>query len=195
MVKLFVLIFSFSVFAKNEGFVHFKERNKLLLSSSFGYEFNSLETDDSNTSEVKSSTFGILGSYLTADYFFTSKISFNFKYYFALVLDIDAEVQGFSVGGKYYFSDGASKEVEFAGSSLNAGPQLAYYIGVDLVTRDYQFATVNLRFQGFDFNAGADWHFGSRYFLRAEGSFKILSNNNIRTLTNFGARAVIGFKY
>jgi hypothetical protein len=184
-----------SVFASSDGFVHFKETNKLYLSTSLIYQAISLESEDSSSSELTSSSFTMAGTNLNIDYFYSSKWAFHFNYYIAMILSIDAEVQGFDIGVKYYLKDGASKDIEFSGSSLQMDPKYSYFLFANASTKNFQFAAVSLKFQGFELGAGFDWHLNKNYFLRAEGSLEMLFNNNIRTYSATGAAFAIGFKY
>lgn len=195
MRVLLSFIFSFSAFAQGESFVHFMERNKVYLSTTFISQTVTLETEESNSSDTVDASFSMMGTSLNVDYFVMTNIAIHFNYYFAMILDIDAEVQGFDVGAKYYFNQGASKDIEFSGSSLTSSPGISYFALLNGATKNFQFAAVSLKFQGFEAGLGADWHVNSDFFIRGEASYEMLLNNNIRSYTGMGFAATLGYKF
>ena len=172
------------------------DRNKYYLSTSSKFEDSSIESESSASSVESESSFSIFSQTLNVNYFLNEKFSVVGSYNFALVLSVDAEVQGFDLGMQYYFlENGSSKELSFNGNYIETSPELAPFVYLGATTRDYQFSTTSLKFQGLSVKAGADYHIIENYVLTGDIYLQYLKNNNVRTMTTFGASISIGYKY
>lgn len=164
------------------------------MSSSIAAQASSITSQSSSTSIASDSEFTLIAQNISGQYFINSMFAVSASYFFALVLDIDAELQGFDIGFEYfYFNNGASKDIEISGTSLGTSPDLAPYLYLGASTRDIQFSTVNLKFQGIQVRAGTYWHFGDdKLYLKGDVFMDNLTNNNVREINSFGATLGIG---
>lgn len=185
-----------AIAADNKTFLYNKERNQFHVSTSLQSHNSNIVSQTSETSEESESDFSIISQTITGEYFINDMFSVVGGYYFALVLDIDAEIQGFDLGVQYYpFQNGTSKDVSFMGSSIMTSPEWSPFLYMGASTRDYQFATVSLKFQGIELKAGTYWHLHEEYFLKGSFFYQQHLNNNVRTLTTTGASLGIGMKF
>lgn len=192
---LFLTDYGYSA-TNDKIFVDNEERNKFHVMSSMQSHSTNITSEASATSVESNSDFSIVSQTITGEYFLNDNFSIVGGYYFALVLDIDAEINGFDLGVQYYpLGNGASKMISFMGSFLETAPEFSPYIYLGASTRDYQFSTVSLKFQGIQVEGGAHWHFHDNYFLKGNGFYQQHLNNNVRTLTTVGAGLGIGMKF
>jgi len=195
-IILFFLISNCALAFDENTFLYNKERNKFYVSTSLQGHTSNIVSESSASSEETDSDFSIVSQIITGEYFLNDKFSVVASYYFALVLDIDAEIQGFDLGFQYYpLENGSSKKISFMGSQIETAPLFAPYIYVGASTRDYQFSTVSLKFQGTEVQGGFYWHLHDDYFVKTNGFYQIHLNNNVRTLTTLGASIGIGTKF
>lgn len=191
-----LLILSSLCYGDSNNFLKMSERNQFQLSTSMQTQSSSISTNDSETSVKQDAKFSLLAQSVTGDYFINEKFSLSFSYLVALVLDIDAEVQGFDFGVHYYpLSGGASKDIKVMGSYIKASPGLTPFVYLGASTRDYQFSTVNLRFQGLTIKGGADWHLYEEYFVRGSLFGQYQLNNNVRVLSTYGISIGLGHRF
>lgn len=178
----------------NEKFSFNKERNKFHVSTSVAMQSSTVTSESSATSIASDSDFTLIAQNISGQYFINSMFAVSGSYFFALVLDIDAELQGFDIGVEYFFFDnGASKDIEISGSSLQTSPEWAPYLYFGASTRDVQFSTVNLKFQGIKLKAGTYWHFGDDdLYLKGDLFMDKQYNNNVREISSMGATLGIG---
>lgn len=182
--------------ADNKTFLFNKERNKFHVMTTAQAHNTSISSEASETSVESESEFSIISQTVTGEYFINDSFSVVGGYYFALVLDIDAEINGFDVGFQYYpLNNGTSKDISFMGSQIDTSPSIAPYVYLGASTRDYQFSTVSLKFQGVEVQGGAYWHFHDTYFLKGSGFYQQHLNNNVRTLRTTGGGVSIGMKF
>lgn len=182
--------------SENKKFVFNKERKLFHISTSLQAHTSTISSDESSSSESVENDFTIIGQVVTGEYFINDSFSFVGSYYFALILDIDAEIQGFDLGFQYFpLANGSSKQIDFLGSRISTSPEWAPFIYMGASTRDYQFSTVNLKFQGVEARVGTYWHFKDDYFLKGQGFFQQHSNNNVRDLSTVGASLGFGIKF
>lgn len=194
-LSTFIILFAYSLSfgAESNEFIHNKSRRLVQLSSSTILHSNSLKSKSVGTSIEVESSFNIVAQNVGADVFVSDSLSLYANYYFAVSLDIDAEVQGFDLGASYYFlKNGPSKEIEFLGSIISTRPALAPYISLGASTRDYQFSSVSLKFQGIEMSLGIDYHLRNKYFIKAELFTQKLSNNNIKDISTNGLSVGFG---
>lgn len=172
------------------------EKNKFHLSTT-GIATNSdINSKASETSLASSGKMSVFGQNLSAQYFLNESWALVGNYFFALVVDIDAEIQGFDLGVEYFpLKNGASKELSILGSTLLTSPEWAPYVALNASTRDVQFSTVNFKFQGIQLQAGTYWHFKSDLFLKGHLLYEMHNNNNVRTLTTTGLGFGVGKKF
>jgi hypothetical protein len=196
-LSLFIFLFCSQVLAAdNKTFLFNEERNKFHVMTTAQAHTTNISSVASATSVENDSEFSIIAQTITGEYFLNDTFSVVGGYYFALVLDIDAEINGFDIGFQYYpFSNGTSKDISFMGSNIETSPSFSPYLYVGASTRDYQFSTVSLKFQGAEVQAGAYWHFHDKYFLKGSAFSQQHLNNNVRTLTTIGGGLTIGMKF
>ena len=196
LLFIFLLFATSTLYAEeiNEKFSFNKERNKYHISTSVAFQSSSITSESSSTSIASDSEFTLIAENISGQYFINSMFALSGSYFFALVLDIDAEVQGFDIGVEYfYFNNGASKDIDISGSNLQTSPELSPYLYFGASTRDIQFSTVNLKFQGIQVKAGTYWHFGDDdLYLKGNVFMDKQYNNNVREISSFGATLGIG---
>lgn len=177
-------------------FLNNQERKKFHVMTSLQSHGTTIVSEASDSSVESEEDFSIVAQTITGEYFINDQLSIVGGYYFALVVDIDAEIQGFDLGFQYYpLSNGHVTELKFMGSSLTSYPEWSPYVYLGASTRDYQFSTVSLKFQGINLKAGTNWYFHENYFLKGEGFFQQHLNNNVRTLTTTGFAIGIGMPF
>ena len=193
---IIILLASSSLFAIENYSLDKVDRNKYSISSSSHFQSFKISSEASSNTVEASSDISIMAQSFSLNFFLNEKIALVSSYFVALILDIDAEVQGFDVGFQYYFlNNGTSKEVSFSGSYIETTPGFSPYLYLGASTRDYQFSNFSLRFQGISAAIGMDYHFMDDYFVRASGSFDYLLNNNVRTAQSLGASLGLGYKF
>ncbi len=196
-LSLALMVFTFCVHAnENKTFVFSKERNLFHISTSLQAHTSTISSQESSSSQEVENDFSIISQIVTGEYFINDMFSFVGSYYFALVLDIDAEIQGLDLGIQYYpFENGTSKQIDFLGSQIHTSPLWSPYLYLGASTRDYQFSTVNLKFQGIEVQVGTYYHFKDNYFLKSNIFIQQHSNNNVRDLSTVGGSIGLGMKF
>lgn len=190
------LLCNISFASSEKTFLFNKERNKFHLSTSVQGHSTNITSSSSATSVESSSDFSIISQLVSGEYFINESFSVGVSYYFALVLDIDAEIQGLDIGLHYYpLKNGTSKKISIMGSQIESSPEWAPYVYIGASTRDYQFSTVSLKFQGTELQGGTYWHWRDDYFFKANVFVQQHLNNNVRTLSTLGAALGIGVKF
>lgn len=98
--------------------------------------------------------------------------------YFAVVKpDGSSNLNGLGFGGKYYLNgSGTAFSFKNANTTINGSPIVAYYLGMEFLSRDLRSNSVNLNYTGFSYLAGADWHFHYKWFLNFEAGYANLKN-------------------
>lgn len=177
-------------------FLNNEENKKFHVMTSIQNHGTTIVSEASDSSVASEEEFSIIAQTITGEYFVNDQFSIVGGYYFALVVDIDAEIQGFDLGAQYYpLSNGHVNELKFMGSTLTSYPEWSPYIYFGASTRDYQFSTVSLKFQGINLKAGTNWYFHEKYFLKGEAFYQQHLNNNVRTLTTTGIGIGIGMPF
>ena len=198
-----ILLISVSIFYSAQGFcitgktfLNQLESNYYHISSSIQTQLTEISTEASGASLESESEFSIISQTISGEYFLSNSFSLEGTYFFALSLGVDAEVQGIDFNLQYFpWGNGVSKQMKFMGSTIETSPEWSPFISAGASTRDYQFSTVNLKFQGLQFKVGTYWHLEKKYFLKAGAFSQYHLNNNVRTLRTSGLELGLGHKF
>lgn len=173
-----------------------KERRRFNVFGDLTYNSNSIKTKETTSTLSATTTSTFTAAEFGADYFIHPRFAVTAQMLFTLTTSIDAEINGYDVGMRWYpFNKGYQTDVELLGSKIESTPGIASFFYGGFSNRDYQFGNSNISFQGIEAGAGVDYHFQHHYFIRGSLNYQMLSNTSSRTLSGFAAGFGIGYSF
>ncbi len=169
------------------------ERRKINFFANLSIANATISTTESSQTLTSSTKVSLIGAELGGDYFFSRQWAVSGQLLFPLMANISAEVRGYKIGTRYYhWNEGHELEANLFGSSLKSVSGMAPYFYLAYTNREFQFSSVNLVFQGFEFGGGLDFRYNQDYFFRVGGGLQMLKNTTLRNLNGLVIDFAIG---